>query len=78
MIHTISNLNSRVQSNVCQAQGPGGGAVRSWSSCANKPSASLLNITAASEEKEVDDDWDLDDIYHVQCSCVVHIIDIIK
>ena len=50
------------------------GAVRSWSSCANKPSASLLNITAASEEKDVDDDWDLDDMFNVLVQCIIDII----
>ena len=42
------------------------------SSCANKPSASLLTITNVSEEQDVDDVWDLDGIYHVQCSFMVH------
>ena len=42
------------------------------SSCAYKPGATLLTITNVTEEKDVDDVWNLDDIYHVQCSFMVH------
>ena len=42
------------------------------SSCAYKPGATLLTITNVSEKQDVDIVCDLDDIYHVQCSFMVH------